>query len=741
VTQVAALVFAAAFTYVVSLCAGKMLLDILRVKLYRPEQYFFGFVLGSALLSTAVFLLTAAGLAYPSVFLALGLAAVALAAWRKAYRFTGDVPPPLELGWRLGFFALYAIFAVLYLKNALLPETTADAVFYHIGMPARYLREHGFPHDVRNMMANLSEGIEMLFLFAFAFGKHSAGALVHLTYTLVLPFGILSWGRRAGIPKVGAAGGLLFFMSPVVGKLATVGYIDVAVACIVFAVFYLLEIWRGGQPDRLLVAVGLLAGFCFAAKYTAGIAVPYALGTIAFERRRWRPILLAAVCAPLTMAPYLLKNTIVTGNPLAPFFNQMIPNPALTVSLETAYSYQMRHWNGVKLSQVPLEATVRGGLLQGVVGPVFLLIPLALIALRFPAGRPLVVAAAIFTLPYFASIATRFLVPPLPFLCLALGFVFSRWNTALAGLVLIHAALSWPPVVPRYCDDCWRLVHAEWRDALRLRPEEDYLRENMIEYAMGQDIDKSVPPGQPVFAFGGFQQAYHSHEIIVGWQSAFGHRLATALETPLNDSLQPGWRYESQFPEKAVRRIRLLQLGSNSAENSRDEWSVSELRVFRGDAELPRPPQWRLRASHNPWDVQLAFDNNPVTRWSSGEPLRPGMWLEIDFGKEESIDGVVVEYTNDQSAASMRLEFENKAGQWAELGGEPNVYRRRNPPGLRAAAADVLRVNHIDWLLVQDNELIARDMARQPEQWRVRQVAREANWTLYAREGRSSESR
>src|SRR5258708_5171975 len=121
-TQVLLLLFAAAFTYVVSLGAGKMLIALLRLKLYRSEEYFFGFVLGSALLSTLVFVLTAARLAYTGVFLAVGLAIIVSAAWRGAYRFSGDRLPPLDISWRIALGLLYACFAFLYLKSALLPE-------------------------------------------------------------------------------------------------------------------------------------------------------------------------------------------------------------------------------------------------------------------------------------------------------------------------------------------------------------------------------------------------------------------------------------------------------------------------------------------------------------------------------------------------------------------------------------------------------------------------------------------
>src|SRR6185295_10332408 len=137
-----------------------------------------------------------------------------------------------------------------------------------------------------------------------------------------------------------------------------------------------------------------------------------------------------------------------------------------------------------------------------------------------------------------------------------------------------------------------------------------------------------------------------------------------------------------EFPEKAVRKIRLLQ----QASSPEDEWSVTELRVFRGGSELARAPAWRIKAQPNPWEAPLAIDNNRVTRWSSGEPMKPGMWLELDLGAETPIDGVMVEFTNDQPGTKMRMEARTTAGPWTALPAVPAVYKRRTPPGLRAAA-------------------------------------------------------
>src|SRR4029077_17504581 len=113
-TQLAAILFSALFTFAVCLCAGKLVLQSLRAKLYRSEEFFLGFVLGSACLSTLVFLLAAAGFAYPAVFLAAGLAIIALAFWRGAHRFSSERLPALPRLWGACFWTIYALFAILY---------------------------------------------------------------------------------------------------------------------------------------------------------------------------------------------------------------------------------------------------------------------------------------------------------------------------------------------------------------------------------------------------------------------------------------------------------------------------------------------------------------------------------------------------------------------------------------------------------------------------------------------------
>lgn len=140
----------------------------------------------------------------------------------------------------------------------------------------------------------------------------------------------------------------------------------------------------------------------------------------------------------------------------------------------------LAHMNGVSWPEIPLEATVRGYRLSGLVGPVFLLAPLALAGLRWRAGRQLLLMFVACGLPYFSNIGARFLLPCLPFLSLLLGWVCTSVPGVGLAVVAAHAVLSWPGVVERYAHRyAWQLGAVDWRAALRLTPESEYLSKRL----------------------------------------------------------------------------------------------------------------------------------------------------------------------------------------------------------------------------------------------------------------------
>ena len=243
---------------------------------------------------------------------------------------------------RIAAGIIFLAYAGLYFVNAWAPEVSPDGSGYHLELVARYLRAHGFEPVTTNMYAGLSEGVEMLFVPAFAIGKHSSAALVHFWFAGTLALLIFAYGVRLGKEKVGAVAALLVFLCPVVGIDGSSAYVDVASTAVAFAVFYWLEDLGSTARSALLIPIGLLGGYCYAAKYTAAVMLLYAIVFIAWRARSWKPLLVVTSCAAVMIVPWMVKDWVYLHDPIAPFGSSIFRNPNIFPILEEEWVRSMR---------------------------------------------------------------------------------------------------------------------------------------------------------------------------------------------------------------------------------------------------------------------------------------------------------------------------------------------------------------------------------------------------------------
>jgi hypothetical protein len=724
-TSVFPILFGAALTIAACLGAGRMLLARTGIELYRGEWWLCSFVAGSPVVSLLVFILATAGWVGKVTLVALALLLIAvgcLASPPRSLRL-----PDWPNRWKLLFAALFIPFTVLYLTQAVGPEYSPDGSSYHLGLVSRYLRTGGFAGTPAGVYAGLSQGLEMLFLMAFAVGRHSAAALVHFAFLLALAAGILSYALRFGSAAAGAGAALLVYLTPVIGGDGTAAYNDVAVACVVFFVFYLLEIWDQTKQPALLIPIGLLAGFAYAIKYTAAAALPFALVYVFWRRRRLRPVLTVAFCAALLVLPWTAKNLITAGNPVSPFFNRWFPNPYTNRATEEEYTRSNGFQrDGFTFAGAIPDMTLRGHLARGLLGPVFLLSPFGLLALWDPKrkGRRLLAAAAVFTAVWPANIDTRFLIPAVPFAALALCLVLARAPALLALVLIAHACLSWPTIVRRYCHPlALRVQHFLPREALRIIPEDSTLDYRLPGYAAAKLIDRVVPAGSKVFAFSTPPEAYSARDIFVYWQSSFNESIQDVLLMPLRPEMQPLFRWSIEFPRRRLRALRIVQ----DSLDPHAQWSVGELRVWNAGKEWSPGTDWKLHPSENPWDAVWALDHNPLTRWRSLRTLAPGLRLDLEFPKPHEIDAVTLDGAHDQW--SLRLHVEDENGRPL-----PARFQRIEIPALpdlRAAAVREIARRGITHLLMRDTDFGADDFRLHAAAWGITPAGTAREWRLY----------
>lgn len=577
---VAAALLGATFTVAVCLAMGSTLLGWLRLEFYRLEYALFAFVGGSACLSLATMVLCLLHEARLTVFLSIGTGAIG---WgiRAARRAKPRVDlPAMPVGWRIVFTVAFTAFFACYFSNALAPEISPDGSGYHLGNVARYWRNAGFAWDYHSLYSSLSQGMEMLFLVAFSIGRHSASALVHMAFQTVLPLLMLCFGRRFGIPRTGAFAGLVTYACPVVGIAGISAYNDVAVATLVFAGFYLLQVNQEKSADKLQFLIGLLAGFSYALKFTAGLAFPLAVVLSKGKRAR---ALIAGVAA--MAGPWLIRNWLWIGNPVAPFLNSWFPNRYWTAAAEHQYLAGLSQYPHFKsFGDFVMQLTVLGGLVPGMIGPALLLLPLTLLALRCSLGRRLLLAGAVYAIPAWFNTEIRFLIPAIPFLAMALGLALENSWGALPAVALLQAVLCWPSVMTTYCDrNAWRVRGFQTRAALRLEPEAEYIGTHVGDYALKSDIERSVPPKGRIFSFAGRAAAYLDRDVVVGYESTQGMEVQDALQNAA--AARSGERAAALKARSEGMDFLLVNDSDSVAQNMRENlniWGLSKLAQANG---------------------------------------------------------------------------------------------------------------------------------------------------------------
>jgi hypothetical protein len=411
---------------------------------------------------------------------------------------------------------------------------------------------------------------------------------------------------------------------------------------------------------------------------------------------------------------------------VAPFANRWFPNPYFHPGMEQMYLSDLRHYEGIRHAwQIPWQLAVRGRETGGLLGPVFLLAPLALLAFASGPGRQLLLAAAVFAVPAYFNAGTRFLIPALPFLGLALGTVLSQFPAVMIAVALIHCLAGWPNVLSRYCDPtAWRIRSIPVAAALRRMPEPKFLEEHVRNYSWKPALETLVPPRGKVLSLDGLPQAYFSRTIVVGYESALGNFALDVIAAAIDRRAQARERKTFRFLPVTAQGVRVVETAS-----ALGFWSISELRVASRGKELVRSPDWRVDAWPNGWDAPLAFDNSYASRWSSWQAMEPGMFLALKFAKPQVLDELIIEGA---VGAEAKVQVEVlRSEQWVPLSDTAQVTPLDVPSGLRRAAAQQLKVHGIRYLLVSDSDFYADDMRKYPTFWGLTELREQDRSRLY----------
>ena len=209
-----------------------------------------------------------------------------------------------------------------------------------------------------------------------------------------------------------------------------------------------------------------------------------------------------------------------------------------------------------------------------------------------------------------------------------------------------------------------------WQAALRIQADRDYLRQALWDFHVAEMLNRATNPDGKILALTSLPDAYIRREIIQYWQSATGVRAREELLDAMhNADWAPVYDWTANWKKQRLRALRFRNLAGSQL-----EFEIHEAAILLGEDPLRVDPQWRVAAWPNLFEALFAFDGNQASCWRSWEPMRPGMYLEVEFGTPAIVSGVSLS----THLADPRIEIfgRKEDGRWTLLSNDPKAERR-----------------------------------------------------------------
>ncbi len=237
---------------------------------------------------------------------------------KERHKAPPEARPPLA-------FWLALIPLLVSLVGVLTPSTALDwdSVAYHLAVPKIWLQEGHVSSVSYIHHSNFPAAVDGLFLIGLKFGGQ-AGAKAFVWWftafgTLAI-YGVL--GDRFG-KKAGAISALIFASIPMVIWESGTAYIDVAHGLFAGFGFYFAALHIESRKREDAIFAGIMLGLAAGSKYTGlqSIGIAGLLMLIMGDRKLAAQAIGIAVAVS---APWYIKNWIVVGNPVYPFFSSVL---------------------------------------------------------------------------------------------------------------------------------------------------------------------------------------------------------------------------------------------------------------------------------------------------------------------------------------------------------------------------------------------------------------------------------
>ncbi len=430
-----------------------------------------------------------------------------------------------------------SLIALAVLATALVVPTPSpfyDQLHYHLAFPFHWLRAGRLLTFPREAYSFLPADMGLLYAYCLALLGPVAAQAVHAWMGALAAAAAGLLGARLGGRDAGWWAAAVFALTPAVLACATWAAADLGVAAFAAAA-WLTVTWTEEHAEAVdrtgrWILAGGLVGVAAGCKVLAiaTVAIPVALAVAlarlgAGVRLRLRAALLLTGGAVVAFGPWMVRDAILTGDPVYPFLARSTTSDGSTAATGEA----PRVASGIaglaagfrEPARLASLGTFRPEGEGGAVGPVYLaLVPLAVwFGIRRREARALLFAAALSVLGWGVGPPVgRYLLPALAFLAVlaASGWTALRgiWPTLAVRLgdALLAAALCWGALAGTSQVELARLGCTLGRGSV-----DALMREWVSDWPAVQFVNRELPRNATLLLVAESRSMYVDRDVVV----------------------------------------------------------------------------------------------------------------------------------------------------------------------------------------------------------------------------------
>lgn len=332
-----------------AMLAGVAILDAFGLPPLRlHERLIWGAGLGVGFLSLLTLALGLCGLAganHRAIAPAILLVAAAIGAWRLLHATNEPHGDATSNQFNVWWLPVVAVFVGLIMLVAVNPPGLLwaeegggyDVLEYHLQLPKEYYENGAIDYLPHTVYANMPSAAEMLYLFCNLITGHPIeGWPAAKCFNALLAIALIAAGgltARQINPRAAIYGALLAASTGWLVYLSGVAYVENGL--MLTGMLAMAALLRGAREDderaggRWTLMAGVLAGLSCGFKYTGLVMVlaPLVVAALILARCGWpqriKHAALFAAVAVVTVSPWLIKNVVLTGNPVFPLANHI----------------------------------------------------------------------------------------------------------------------------------------------------------------------------------------------------------------------------------------------------------------------------------------------------------------------------------------------------------------------------------------------------------------------------------